>query len=257
MLKAGQITCLVFGATLVLTACEDDGGNDCAKGVFTGHVTIADNSEPVIYEGYTQVTGNLTIACPNCDTIEELGCLAAVGGDLAISTNNSLSALDIGRLVHVGGSFYAFQNPVLADLDLSGLRTVGSWLTIRNNNAMTAINASDLTTIGGDIAVSENGSLETVELGTVWKLPGNLAITGNPTLADLDGLAGLLFLEGALDISNNDDLPFCEVCELLDQLQGYAGEVNSLSNQADDCWSGSALDCPLPTGDGAILGPEL
>jgi len=256
MPKPAQTACLILAVMLVTAACEEDTSSDCNKGVFTGHVTIADDSEPASYEGYTQITGNLTISCPNCETLEALSCLASVGGDLAVSTNGSLEALDVGRLVHVGGSLYAQQNPSLADLDLRSLRVVGSWLTIRDNAALSAIHSGALNTIGGDVAISDNGALTTVELGSLWKVPGSLAVTGNGALADLDGLAGLLFLEGGLTVSSNGALPFCETCELLDQLQGFAGEVSCSSNLVDECWSGTALDCPPPAGDGAILDPE-
>jgi hypothetical protein len=221
-------------------------------------VTISDNSEPAIYEGYTRVTGNVTITCPNCVSLEELGCLWSIGGDLSISQNNSLEALDLGLLDHVGGSLYYYRNPLVTTLDLARLRGVGSWLTIRGNDALQAITAGRLLAIGGDVSIDENDALDTIDLGGAQTITGDLTIGGNPALPDLDGLAALIFLGGSLDVTHNDDLPYCEVCELLDQLVGFAGEVICSSNLVDECWNGDAeaLECPLPSGDGAILGDE-
>lgn len=277
MRKSSSILALVAWTALAAAGCEDAGTDECAKGVFTGHVTIADKSEAALYEGYTQITGNLTVACPNCVAIDELGCLASVGGDVSISGNGDLESLDLSQLIHVGGYLYAYQNSALAELDLGRLQTIGHWLTIRNNDLLAELRAVGLAVVGGDVTISDNGVLETVELGALNRVPGGLevsdnaglqflelplavaitaglVITGNGSLAKLDGLAALVSLGGDLDVSHNDGLPFCEVCELLAQLPGFGGEITCSANLTDDCWTGSALDCPPQSGESAILG---
>jgi len=279
MYKPWCILGLFLSAVLPAGGCEEEAGGDCTKGVYTGHVTISDKSDPALYEGYTQVTGNLTISCPNCASIDELRCLAAVQGDLTVSSNGALAELDLSGLSYVGGSIYVYQNPSLTALDLGQLLVVGSWITIRDNDAITAVRANELLVTGGDVAVEGNAVLENLELQAATQIPGaltlsdnpelqfceapsllavgaGLTITGNSALADLDGLAGLSSLGGGFDVSHNVALPFCEVCELLDQLQGFAGELTCTANLADSCWSGSALDCPPPSGDGAIMDAE-
>lgn len=264
----------VFGA-----GCEDADIDACTKGLYTGHVTISDKSDPAHFEGYTQVTGNLTISCPNCTAIDELSCLASVGGDLAVSGNSALETLDLDNLIFVGGSYYLFQNPVLAGFGTSRLRAVGSWLTVRQNAVLPDLVASELAVVGGDVTVEQNADIETLALGAVGQIPGSLAVAGNaqlqfleapelvaiaadlgldgnPALADLTGLDSLVSVGGAIDVSHNGSLPFCTICELLDQLPGFAGELTSTANLVDECWSGSALDCPLSSGDGAILGDD-
>jgi hypothetical protein len=277
VLKSTHILCFLLVAGSSAAGCEDRSESACNKGVYTGHVTISDKSEPADFEGYTQVTGNLTISCPNCNTIEELGCLTSVGGDLSVSGNGALETLDMANLIFVGGSFNLYQNPVLAAFEAGRLKAVGSWLTIRQNGALADFAASELRQLDGDVTVVGNASLAALELGEAGQIPGNLTVSdnaalelletpglvviatdltidGNPALADLAGLDSLVSVGGAIDISHNGALPFCEVCDLLDQLTGFAGELTSTANQVDECWSGSALDCPMPSGDGDILG---
>jgi len=256
MSRSGCLLYVVLGAILSAGGCADDAEHGCTRGVYTGHVTISDKAELASYEGYTGVTGNLTITCPNCEAVEELACLTSVGGDVVVSENGALASLDLGILFHVGGSFNLHQNPSLTMVDLDRLLEIGAWVAVRDNDGLAELKANDLREIGGDVTISDNDLLETLELGATGKILGDLTIDSNAALGDLDGLWGLTSLGGALDVSYNGSLPFCEVCRLIGQLPGFAGEIASVANEADPCWTGSSLDCTLLPVDGSMLGSE-
>jgi hypothetical protein len=256
MPRSDCVLFVVLGAIL-LFGCADDAERGCNRGVYTGHVTISDKSDLASYEGYTRVTGNLTITCPNCEAVDELACLFSVGGDVVVSENGALSSLDLGSLLQVGGSLYLHRNPSLTTVDLDRLLDIGAWATIRDNDSLAEFRANQLLMILGDVTISDNDILETLELGTASRILGNLTIENNAALGDLEGLSGLISLGGGLDVSYNGSLPFCEVCRLMLQLPGFTGETVAVENQADPCWNGTALDCTQLPVDGGLSGYEL
>jgi hypothetical protein len=256
---------LVLSIILAASGCDEDKERGCGKGTFTGHVTIADKSEPATYSGYSQITGNLTIACPNCAVVEDLRCLASVGGDLSITENGALTAVDLSRLTIVGGYLYVFDNPALETVSADRLAAVGNWFTIRENAALDSVSMTDLTTVGGDIVVAQNAALdsltlpslahsggvsltsnailESIEMGALAAVDGPLVISGSSQLESLEGLIELISVIDLLEIAQNSSLPYCEACAVIGQLAGFGGEISCFGNLEDACWTGSALDC--------------
>jgi hypothetical protein len=63
---------------------------------------------------------------------------------------------------------------------------------------------------------------------------GDLWFRINTALSSL-GLDSLTTVGGVFCIQNNNLLPQCEACDLLDQLVGFTGTVNIKNNQMEVC----------------------
>ena len=80
-------------------------------------------------------------------------------------------------------------------------------------------------------------------LSSLTSVGGGLSIFVNASLTNLDGLSALTLVSGNLYIDSNAILPYCEVCDLIDQI-GYAETTDNIyGNDTDTCWNG-ALNCP-------------
>ncbi len=60
-------------------------------------------------------------------------------------------------------------------------------------------------------------------------------LEGNDAVANLDGLSGLVSVTEDLEIKDNETLPDCEVCGLLDQLTTLPPFINFHDNLDDSC----------------------
>lgn len=79
-------------------------------------------------------------------------------------------------------------------------------------------------------------------LENVASVGGNLNVSSNDNIASLDGLASLTAVGGtAMWVTLNPLLPYCEVCDLLDQLADVPGTLSITDNQPDACWSGELV----------------
>jgi hypothetical protein len=103
-----------------------------------------------------------------------------------------------------------------------------------------------LTLVGGELVVLNNNSLTSLEgLNNLVTIEDTLSITSNPILPNLDGLGSLTEINGVGDfwVWNNGSLPYCEICELLDQLTSGPGILDVSDNLEDSCWPFPA-NCP-------------
>ena len=116
------------------------------------------------------------------------------------------------------------------------LTSVGGDLRVWDNDWLEGLDGlSAITTIGLDLSIVSNTALTTfAPLGNVTSVGHNVDIEYNPLLSDL-GLEALTSVGWDLLIYENDDLPQCEACDLLDQLVGFTGTIAFYSNQADTC----------------------
>ena len=80
-------------------------------------------------------------------------------------------------------------------------------------------------------------------LGGITSVGIYLAICGNTNLTNLDGLSALTMLGFEFWIYDNDILPDCEVCDLLDQLTSGPTSI-SVHNNMDDTCTPVPSNCP-------------
>jgi len=188
---------------------------------FCGNFTITDNIDSIVLAPYTCLKGNLTIR--------------AIGV-------NSLNALN---LISISGSLIITENDGLTDLTvMTSLNSIGSDLIISFNSFTNINGLNNLTSIGGGIVIQENDSLENVDgLNSLSTVQVVLGIRQNVSLENLDGLASLTSMGDSLAIWDNTLLPYCEVCDLLDQLSSTPSSIIATGNQVDPCYDGD-LDCP-------------
>lgn len=152
--------------------------------------------------GYTEITGNLTLDGQDISNLAQLATLTFVGGNLTIGQilggNPSLSKLEgLHNIAEVGGTLYIAKNSSLTNLDgLRSIETVGKNLSILNNNSLADIDGlKSITSIGNDPSAD-----------------GNLSIQSNPSLTNLDGLGNITSVRnnGFVSIKDNTSLGrFC------------------------------------------------
>jgi hypothetical protein len=223
---------------------DTDTNDECTGGVWDDDYVISDTEDLAALNGYTEVTGSLAIIETDLANLDGLGCLTTVGGNMNLDSNYDLININgLNNLAVVSGHFWITDNNILADLySLGDLAEVGGNCWITGNDALTSLaGLNALGSLGGELWIGENESLTSVNgLESVSSIPGHLLIIGNPVLDDLNGMSALTIVED-LAINTNEELPDCEVCDILDQLLGVPDTIDVHDNLADDC-------TPVPNG---------
>ncbi len=229
----------------------DTGPIECNLGEYSGNFTIDDQSDVAFLAGYTSISGRLRIICDSCTDLSGLICIASVGVDLRIENNDVLySLIGLSGLTSVGGSLIISENDALSSLiSLSALTSVGGELWIFMNLALTNLTGlSGITSTNYGLKIQDNDALTNLDgLSGITSVGGDLIIGsqfsygGNPVLANLDGLSNILSVAGDLTIFNNDLLPDCEACDLLDQFASAPITIYVHDNLDDSC-------TPVPAG---------
>jgi hypothetical protein len=191
---------------------SDTGPPDCVLGEYAGDYDIEHPWDFADIAGYTSISGDLLIACDDCTDVDDLICLTSVGGYLWI-----------GDVMSCGEDQPCYGNALLENLDgLASVTGTVQWLGI--------VLSPSLTDISGLLGLTA--------------VEGTFEISGNDLLPDLDGLAGITSVTGNMHIWDNESLPYCEICDLLEQLTDFTDLGYLAGNLDDDCWTDSALDCP-------------
>ena len=201
----------------------DTGPVECDLGEYSGHFEILEQSDVATLAGYTSISGNLDIRCTSCTDLSELLCLTSVGEYMEIDDNAVLTNVD----------------------GLSALTSVGGDIAITDNEALTNLDGlGALTSVDGSLYVDSNPYLMNLDgLSGVTSIGGGLLIEGNAALKNLDGLSALtsIFIYMGDEpwdffvIHDNDILPDCEACELLDQLVSEPTVIDVHDNLDDSC----------------------
>jgi hypothetical protein len=107
---------------------------------------------------------------------------------------------------------------------------------------LTSLNGlANLTSVEGLLDVSLNSSLTNVDgLANLTYVGGSLAISVNDALTSLEGLYGLTYVGDWLSITGNYNLPDCEACKFIRQIDYISGRAGYYQNLADDC----SEECP-------------
>lgn len=173
---------------------------DCAgaMGVIDGSV-IVDEGNPddiAMLEGVVEVTGSIRLSGLAITDLNALACVRSVGGDVTIFDNDSLTNVDgLWSLEDVGTDFVFSNNDALVDFNgLPNIQKLINNLIIRDNAALERIS-------GFHSLVGIDGS--GIDPDTGLQIGGNITIQANPVLMNIDGIYGLLVVNGVLSITNN------------------------------------------------------
>ena len=120
---------------------------------------------------------------------------------------------------------------------LSGVTSTVEELWVRNNPVLTNIEGlSGITSVAQWVRIGNNDSLDNLDgLSALTSVGDYLRIEQNLVLANLDGLSALTSVGGAFQVYENDSLPDCEVCDLLDQLVSGPSLMEVFDNVDDTC----------------------
>jgi hypothetical protein len=173
---------------------------DCsgATGVITSSVIVnANNPDDVaMLEGVVEVTGSIRLSGLDITNLDFMACVRVVGGDVTIFDNDSLTNVDgLWSLEEIGTDFVFSRNDGLVDFDgLPHVQKLINNLIMRENGALQRIS-------GFHSLVGIDGSGTDPDTGQT--IGGNITIQQNSMLTNIDGLYGLLVVNGVLSISNN------------------------------------------------------
>jgi hypothetical protein len=196
---------------------------------------------------------------PTLTSLEGLRNITALFGSVYIENNGSLESLEGLRSLTGARSLLVAENDALCTLHgLESLEVLGDGLGIRDNSSLESLfGLADQIEIGDSIYISGNDQLvDLTGLEGVTHVPRNLVVMDNPSLIGLNGVQNLSAVEGVVNITGNGSLPYCEVCDLLDQLpntsaadvcEGEEAEDYchlTYDNLPDSCWDGTQLVCP-------------
>ena len=247
----------------------------CPNGVFDGDYNV--DGEDL--EGYTAVTGDLTLRNTDLRDLDELVCLQTVGGTLSLWENAALTHVDgLSRLTSIGGWLYVDGNTRLLSLDgFSNLRSVegsmnirnnrdlanvdglwgitsvdGGFLVVHNNSSLTHVDGLvGITSVDGDVIIENNANLENVDgLAGLRSAGAYVAIRRNAELTSVSGLTGITSIEGELSIHNNGSLCDTDVDALLAYLDFAMDTDPTLGDTTNN--TGPCEDCAGTVYDGDV-----
>lgn len=172
---------------------------ECA-GVREGDVTVTTRAELDRLRGVGLVTGDLIVACPECESLEALDCLAEVGKMLAVAGCDRLESLSglsrlrrLGLLQANGGLGIGFCFAPFEPLGNARLRTLEG--------------LGPLERVEGRVHVFDNPVLgDLAGIAPVLDVAGAFYIEGNPSLESLESLRGLRSVRAGLSVTDNDAL---------------------------------------------------
>ncbi|MBT8341241.1 MAG: hypothetical protein HKP58_10285 [Desulfatitalea sp.] len=195
----------------------------CAGLVWEGDYTISEPLDVDQISGYSEITGNLTIAGDDIENLDGLECLNAVGGNL-----------DIG-VFRFGGMI---DNPLLTDINgLENLTSVGGYFNIATNTVLESLEGlNSLESIGKHLYILSNSSLEKINgFNSLTTVSEFLMITRNPSLISIEGFNRLKFTGRDLIINENsalehiDAFPEMTSVGTVGSMQGSPGTHGGLS----------------------------
>ncbi|MCX4240819.1 receptor L domain-containing protein [Paraliomyxa miuraensis] len=179
---------------------------DCsgADFVVNTHVNIEGDGlgdDPVLLASVRRIEGSLRINGTSLTNLDFMACVQEVTGDITIFDNDQLTNVDgLWSLSSIGTDVIFSGNDALEIFDgLPNLERIPGSLVIRDNASLQSIR-------GFQSFVGLEGYTFTNEDGTEEFAGGNLTIQLNPVLEDIDGLGGLLVVNGVFAVTNNPEL---------------------------------------------------
>ena len=213
---------------VALEAATDSTGGT----VMYGNYYIYNSVELADLEGFTEITGNLSIEAGDVPSLEALSSLERIGGNLWLQNNASLEDLNgLNSLTTVGGSVGIQENAALSSLrGIESLTTVGGSFEIRENPMLATLEGPTLLTTAGSFAVHNSDALTSLAgMESLNTLDDCLQIYSSDGLTSLGGLSGIRSVQ-CIHIGSNTAL---ESISALDGLTEFTGDtLNIYSNSA-------------------------
>ena len=175
-------------------------------------ISITDNGLKSL-EGLNGMTSVRDLTIYNNDSLTNLSGLnnLEMVGERGISIRRNDALLDLSgleKLSKVTGDFHIHENERLANISALGeLTTVGESLSIVNNPMLSSLNGLEkINHIDGGSLSIMNSDIKNMEglnglISTQW-----LYVRQNPRLKDFSGFENLKFINGDLEITDNDSL---------------------------------------------------
>ncbi len=232
---------------------------DCGSEVWDGDVCIQNTLDVEQLIGVERIAGNLEIMNSSMVNLEGLDSLRCVDEGVYISGNTVLENIDhLMSLAWTGGSVVITDNPALESLGgLGGLALVDGGLVV--GTIQWGEEGWPTVIFGNDLLTDLSG------LSSLVRVRG-LNIAGNAALTGLDGAVCLQSIFGdfnlrmtpavetvslprlravrySLSFQDNDALPDCQACDLLDQLTVAPDKIKVYDNFGDTC-SPVPENCP-------------
>merc|ERR1711904_29087 len=182
-------------------------------GIFPGSLRIEENVTSLTgLSGIKGIKGDL-VTYENKNSIPSfagLEALESIGGSLGFSESgfgNLQSIEGLERLTHIGGDFFLFRSTLPSLRGLQNLRSIGGSFRAKYSGLSSFEDLKSLRSIGGELLLDSAGSftslagLEQLEdIGL--SIGGDLSII-HSSLVSLDGLQGLRFVKGNVNIEYN------------------------------------------------------
>lgn len=231
--------------------------------VMYGNYSVNNSVDIEGLRGYTELTGDLTIAAGDLPNLNALSSLTVIGGDLRVAGNDALTNLSglenlesvggrlsleynasllslngLGSLVSVGDGVYVQSNDGLLNVEgLDSLATVGQGVYISSNNSLRSLQGFEsLVAIGSALNVGDNPTLESLDgLQSVESIGAYIWVSTNPMLTDISSLDGLESLESWMEFSTNPLLCHSLVTALVDRLRSLGWTEHSGGSGNADC----------------------
>ena len=84
-------------------------------------------------------------------------------------------------------------------------------------------------------------------LESLHTIDQNFEVIGNDVLISIGALKSLSIVGGAINVENNQQLPYCEICQVVEQLENEPESIDLTHNHNDACTfscSPSAFSAP-------------
>lgn len=177
---------------------------DCTgvDGVLMGSVIIDDSKnsdDPSMLDGIRRVEGSIQLNRTDLTNLDFMACVEEVGGEVTIFGNEQLTNVDgLWSLRELGTNFVFSQNDAITDFNgAPNLSKVIGNLIMKENDALESIT-------GFHSLIGLDGMGVDPETGNT--IGGNLTIQQNPVLTTMNGLIGLLVVNGTFAVTNNPEL---------------------------------------------------
>lgn len=173
-----------------------------------------------------RVSGDVQIDGTDLDTLAGLERLVEIGGDLRIVDNSRLTSLDgLDGLRHVEGKVELLENRALGRVSLKRLEEAEE-LVFSGTSLLSQLGGlTALTQVRGRLYLAGHQALTDLHGLERLERVGALSLEQNPALASLDGLDGLLDIEGALVVRSNPALPACAAEALRDRTSPASSDL--------------------------------
>ena len=176
-----------------------------------------------------------------------------VSGGVVISNNVELATIKLDQAQRLEGGLEISYNTKLTGISLGNVQSITHDVIISNNNVLASFTTlPKLKFMHGSMLIDSNPLLTT--LPTEMVTPGpvvelNLTVTNNAKLTELGAFTKLLGVNGAINITNNATLDYCQTQEVgccvghYNVAQVSSGNKNHTCGAHPSCWAANGNKC--------------